>query len=113
MRVRFWEKVRFTPCREVKSTQGYGRFMRMLPGVEDQSYTERLGSFGLYSLEHRRVRDDLILVYKMTRALGRVHAQSLLPRLRELRIRGLGFKVRGETFNGNLKGNLVFGGYMG
>ena len=38
----------------------------MLPGLEKLSYRERLNRLGLYSLEHRRMRGDLIEVYKIT-----------------------------------------------
>ena len=37
----------------------------MIPAVQDMSYEERLRSLGLWSLEERRNRADLIQVYKM------------------------------------------------
>ena len=40
------------------------RFTRMLPGI---SYEERLNKLGLFSLERRRLRGDLIEVYKIMR----------------------------------------------
>ena len=41
------------------------RFTKMIPAVKDMSYEERLRSLGLWSLEERRNRADLIQVYKM------------------------------------------------
>eukprot|EP00061_Rhincodon_typus_P001620 g15291.t1 len=41
------------------------RFTRILPGMEGRSYEERLRKLGLFSLERRRMRSDLIEVYKM------------------------------------------------
>ena len=41
------------------------RFTRMLPGMEHLNYEERLGRLGLFSLEQRRLRDDLIEVFKI------------------------------------------------
>jgi len=41
----------------------------MLPGMESRSYEERLRVLGLFSLERRRMRGDLIEVYKMIRGI--------------------------------------------
>lgn len=41
------------------------RLMRMLPGLERQSYKERLGRLGLHSLKHKRLKDDLVEVSKI------------------------------------------------
>ena len=55
------------------------RFTRMLPGMEDISYEERLEKLGLFSLERRRLREDLIEVYKIMRGMDRVGSQKLFP----------------------------------
>ena len=48
------------------------RFTRMLPGMEGISYEERLEKLGLFSLERRRLRGDLIEVYKIMSGMDRV-----------------------------------------
>ena len=48
------------------------RFTRMLPGLEGICYEERLEKLGLFSLERRRLRGDLIEVYKIMRGMDRV-----------------------------------------
>lgn len=52
------------------------RFMRMLPGLEGLSYREKLSWLGLYSLEHGRMRGDLIEMYKIIRGIDRGNAVS-------------------------------------
>ena len=48
------------------------RFTRMLPGMEGLSYEERLEKLGLFSLERRRLRGDLIEVYKIMKGIDRL-----------------------------------------
>jgi len=59
-------------------------------------FEERLDRLGLFSLERRRVRGDLIEVYKIMRGNDKVNSQGLFPRVGESKTRGCRFKVRGE-----------------
>ena len=52
------------------------RFTRMLSGLEDMDYEERLNRLRLFSLECRRMRGDLTEVYKIMTGLDRVVSQS-------------------------------------
>jgi len=52
-------------------------FTRMLPGLEGVGYEERLDKLGLFSLERRRLRGDLIEVNRIMRGRGRVDSQRL------------------------------------
>ena len=45
------------------------RFTRMIPGFSKLPYHERLEHLGLWSLEERRNRADIIEVFKMTEGL--------------------------------------------
>ena len=49
------------------------RFTRMVHGLKSLQYEERLNRFGLWTLEERRNRADLLEVFKMYKGL------SLLP----------------------------------
>lgn len=45
------------------------RFSRILPGLEGLSYKEWLNRLGLFSTEHRRLKGDLIHIFKITRGI--------------------------------------------
>eukprot|EP00061_Rhincodon_typus_P011340 g36277.t1 len=47
------------------------RLIRMLPGMEGLSYKERLDRLGLFSLEHRRLRSDLLKIYKTMKGIDK------------------------------------------
>ena len=66
------------------------------------SYEERLEKLGLFSLERRRLRDDLVEVYKIMRGMNRVDSQKLFPRVEESITRGQRFKLRGARFKGDI-----------
>eukprot|EP00061_Rhincodon_typus_P002350 g17290.t1 len=59
------------------------RFTSMLPGMEDISYEERLEKLGLFALERRRLRGDLIEFYKIMKGTARLDSQKLFPRVDE------------------------------
>jgi len=86
----------------------------MLPGMEDISYEERLEKRGLFSLERRRLRCDLIEVYKIMRGMDRVDSQKPFPRVEESITGGWGggrgdsFKVRRTTFIVVVQGTFFF-----
>ena len=78
----------------------------MLPGLEDMDYEERLNKLGLFSLERRRMRGDLIEVYKIVTGLDRVHSQSLFPRAGGSITRRHRLRVRGGKFKRDVKGRF-------
>ena len=78
------------------------RFTRMLPGMEGISYDERLEKLGLFSPERRRLKGDLIEVYKIMRGMDRVDSQKLFSRVEDSITRGHRFKVQGVRFKGDV-----------
>ena len=68
------------------------RFTRILPGMEGISYEERLENLGLFSLERRKLRGNLIEVNKIMRGVDRVDSQKLFPSVEESITRGHRFK---------------------
>jgi hypothetical protein len=78
---------------------------RMVEGCGDLSYEERLARIGLTTLETRRVRADLIEVYKIVKGCDRVDENRLFQRCRqgleghyEGRTRGNVYKLQKKRF---------------
>eukprot|EP00061_Rhincodon_typus_P005547 g25185.t1 len=68
-------QVKFNPDKCEKDVDALGRvqkrFTRMLPGMGDFSSEERLDRLGLFSLECKRLRGDLIEVNKIVNGMDR------------------------------------------
>eukprot|EP00061_Rhincodon_typus_P016413 g44615.t1 len=56
------------------------------------SYTDRVDRLGLFSLECRRLRGDLIEVYKIMRGMDEVNSKGLVARMVEFKTKGHIFK---------------------
>ena len=84
--------------KDVIALERVQRFTRMLPGLESFSYEERLDRLGLFSLEQRRLRGDMIEVYKIMMGIDRVDRKELFPLVEGSITRGHRFKVRGRRF---------------
>ena len=78
----------------------------MLPGLGGMPYEDRLREVGLFSLERRRMRGDLIEVYKMLRGIDRVDSQRIFPRAGMVATRGHRFKVLGNRYRGDVRGTF-------
>ena len=48
------------------------RFTRMIPELKEMTYEKRLAQLGLWTLEERRNRADLLEVFKMHRGLTKI-----------------------------------------
>eukprot|EP00061_Rhincodon_typus_P005934 g26048.t1 len=65
----------WSPCyrkKIIKLERVQKTFTRMLPGMDSLTYKEKLDRLGLFSLEHRRLRDDLVEGYKVMRGINKV-----------------------------------------
>ena len=82
------------------------RFTRLIPGMAGLSYEERLSRLGLYSLEFRRVRGNLIETCKILTGLDRVDSEGIFPMVGESRIRGHRLKIRGKPFRTEVRRNF-------
>jgi len=53
------------------------RFTKLIVNFKGKSYEERISCLGLWTLEERRNRQDLIEVFKIIKGISRVSAQKL------------------------------------
>lgn len=77
------------------------RVTKMIPRLKNKPYEERLRELNLFSLSSRRMRGDLIEVFKMFHGLDNVNINDYLNVNRSNNTRTNGFKLTGKRFQSN------------
>jgi ribonuclease P/MRP protein subunit RPP40 len=84
------------------------RATRMIEGFKGMDYEDRLNNVGLTTLETRRIRADLLEVYKIIKGIEGVNEETFFERRRDSICRGHGYMLLKKRFRTNL-GKFSFG----
>jgi len=82
------------------------RFTHMVPGLQELPYESRLISLKLWTLDRRRVRADLIELFKMVRGLSTVDVNTFFEFDNTGRTRGHCLKLRKGRVSTDLRQNF-------
>ena len=82
------------------------RATKLVPELVNLSYEERLKALGLPSLMYRRLRGDLIEVYKLTHGFYSVNVEKYIAFSTEQRTRGHKFKLKKQSARLDVRKNF-------
>jgi len=79
------------------------RFTRMIPGMRELGYEERLRRLGLMTLEERRNRSDLVEMFKISKKLSAISLETFFELDTSGRTRGHRYKIKKQCSSSDLR----------
>ena len=79
---------------------------RLLKSLQGKSYSERIRSHGLQSLEYRRLRNDMVQTYKIVKNIDIVDRNKLFTVITDERTRGHQYKLFKRSSRLNIRKNM-------
>ena len=80
----------------------------MIPRLRNKSYEERLKELNLFSLSKRRLRGDLIEVFKIFHGFGNININDYVATDLTNTTHNNGFKIVGKRFRSNEAEHFLF-----
>ena len=77
------------------------RATRFIPGLARLSYEEWLKEAGLYSRERKRLRGDMIEMFKIMKGIDKISADEIFNRIDSDRTRGQRLRVKKRRVDGS------------
>ena len=84
------------------------RVTKMIPNLRNKTYEERLKELNLFPLSQRRLRGDLIQVFKIIKGIDNMDCSKYFTIDQSNYTRGNGYKIIGKSFNSHESKNYFF-----
>ena len=104
--VQFWSPYYRKDIEKLERVQR--KATKMIPRLRNKTYEERLKELNLFTLSKRRLRGDLIEVFKMFRGFDNVDISDYLVIDRESNTRSNGLKIVGKPFRSEESKHFFF-----